>query len=240
MNFIKIPNLPKESVSLFIADTVIEGADVIRPAALSSLSPALSHHADLGICHIGENTAVCPPDSFDYYKEKLSPHGFQIIKGKTSLSCHYPKDSAYNVGIVGKKCFLNKNVCDAALFDILTSVGYEIVNVKQGYGKCSICPINENSFITGDMSIYKAGIACGMDVLLVANDGIELTGYSNGFFGGCTGLFDKNTLLINGELDFFPGGKKVMEFLNNKNISIKSLKKGALTDIGSIIPLMNT
>ncbi len=240
MDFIELPNLPTGKVSLYIADAKIDGATVIEPCYLPMLPPALSRHADLGICHIGKNIAVCPPDSYDYYNEKLSPYGFKIIKGKTNLACHYPKDSAYNVGIVGKKCFLNKNVCDPHLFDILTSVDYEIIDVKQGYGKCSVCPIGENAFITADMSIYKAAQKHAMDVLLVSNDSVVLSGYSNGFFGGCCGLADKHTLLINGEIGAFFGSERVINFLREKNISTKSLKKGALTDIGSILPLMST
>lgn len=225
-------------MKLFISNTEITDAVVIKPCKLNILPEALKYHADLGICIVSAKKAVCPPDSYEYYKEKLAPYGFKIIKGGTALDCHYPKDSAYNVCIVGKKCFLNKNVCDAVLLDILTSEGYEIINVKQGYTKCSICPIDDNSIITADNSIAKAAAECGMDVLLISNDGIDLPGYNNGFFGGCTGLYDKNTLLINGEIGKFPDGNSVKDFLDKKGISIKELKKGALVDIGSILPLI--
>ena len=238
MNYISTPNLPKGKVTLFIADTKIEGLPVIPPAPLNKLPSVLKYHADLGICLVSEKKAVCPPDSFEYYKEKLFTYGFEIIKGKTSLDCHYPDDSAYNVCIVGKKCFLNKNVCDKTLFDILTSEGYEILNVKQGYTKCSVCPVDENSIITADVSIAKEAKKHGMDVLLISNDGIELSGYNNGFFGGCCGLGAEDILLINGNIDVFSAGKSIKDFLNKKGIRVKSLKKGPLTDIGSIIPLM--
>lgn len=228
----------KDKAKLFIADTEIEGAVVIKPCKLNILPDALQHHADLGICIVAEKKAVCPPDSYDYYKEKLSLYGFEIIKGKNSLDCHYPGDSAYNVCIVGKKCFLNKNVCDTALLDILTSEGYDIINVKQGYTKCSVCPIDGNSIITADRSIAKSAEEHGMEVLLISNNGVELSGYDNGFFGGCTGLYDKHTLLINGEIKYLPDGDAIKEFLSKKGISIKELKKGSVTDIGSILPLM--
>ena len=238
MKHITLPYLPEDKVFLFIADTPIKGACVIPPARLKTLPKALQKHADLGICVFSENKAVCPPDSFDYYQKVLSPYSFEIIKGKTSLDCHYPKDSAYNVCIVGKKCFLNKNVCDSLLFDILTSEGYEIINVKQGYTKCSICPIDENSIITADISIAKEAKIRGMDVLLVSNDGIVLDGYDNGFFGGCCGLGGNSTLLINGDIEAFPDGNAVRDFLSKRNMQAVNLKKGNLTDIGSIIPLM--
>ncbi|MBE7032664.1 MAG: hypothetical protein E7406_00365 [Ruminococcaceae bacterium] len=232
------PYLPEEKVTLFIADTKIPDAAVITPPSIDVLPTAMRRHADLGIVIISSKKAVCPPETYAYYKNALSPYGFEIIKGKTHIESHYPKDSAYNVGIVGKKCFLNKKVCDKLLFDILISEGYEIIEVKQGYTKCSICPIDENSFITGDVSIYKAGKEEKMDVLLISNDNISLPGFSNGFFGGCTGMSSFNELLINGNVDTLPNASDMKNFLTKKNIKIRNLTEGEVKDIGSIIPLM--
>ena len=227
MTDIDTPYLPKKQVSLFIADTKIEIAPV-----------SMCRHADLGIVIVSSRKAVCPPESCAYYKDVLSPYGFEIIEGKTHIGSHYPGDSAYNVGIVGKKCFLNKKVCDKLLFDILISEGYEIIEVKQGYTKCYICPIDENSFITGDVSIYKAGKEEKMDVLLISNDNISLPGFSNGFFGGCTGMSSFDELLINGNIDTLPNASDIKNFLTKKNIKIRNLTEGEVKDIGSIIPLM--
>ena len=162
------------------------------------------------------------------------------IEGKSIIGSNYPGDSAYNVGIVGKKCFLNKNVCDGTLYDILISEGYEIIQVNQGYTKCSICPIDENSFITGDVSIARAGENSGMEVLLISNEGISLPGYKNGFFGGCCGMSDENELLINGDSDLLSDSAKIKDFLLSKGITIKNLRNGEVIDIGSIIPLMTS
>ena len=240
MNYITLPNLPKNKVTLFIADTAIPDAEVITPPEIKTLPPGISCHADLGICVVSGKKAVCPPETFEYYKEKLSPYGFEIIKGKTKITSNYPGDSAYNVGIVGKKCFLNKNVCDSQLSDILISEGYELVHVNQGYAKCSICPVDENSFITADKGIADCGEKKGMEVLLITNDSILLPGYKNGFFGGCCGLGGSDVLLVNGEIKTHPDYEKIVNFLQCKGIYIKNLKKGNIIDIGSILPLMTT
>ncbi len=234
------PYLPKEKATLFIADTNIPDATVIIPPEIECLPVSMRRHADLGIAIISSKKAVCPPESYAYYKNALSPYGVEIIKGKNYLGRHYPKDSAYNVGIVGKKCFLNKKVCDEVLYEIILSEGYEIIEVKQGYTKCSICPIDENSFITGDVSIAQAGEKAGMEVLLISNDNIALPEFPNGFFGGCCGMESKYELLINGDIDLLPDSKKIRDFLLKKNIQIKKLKEGEVLDIGSIIPLMTT
>ena len=232
------PYLPQKKASVFIADCKIENCIVISPPEISALPKGLIRHADLGICIVSEKKAVCPPESCAYYREKLSPYGFKILSGKSSIGSNYPSDSAYNVGIVGKKCFLNKSVCDEHLYEILISEGYEIINVKQGYTKCSICPVDEESFITGDKGIACAGENAGMNVLLISNDNISLRGYSNGFFGGCTGKSSKDELLLNGDINTLPDCERIKDFLKERNIRIKSIKEGEVTDIGSIIPLI--
>ena len=232
------PYLPHEKATVFISDAHIDDATVIAPPEISVFPEGLKRHADLGICIVSEKKAVCPPETCAYYREKLYPYGFKILSGKSHVGSNYPSDSAYNVGIVGKKCFLNKSVCDEHLYEILISEGYEIINVKQGYTKCSICPVDEKSFITGDKGIACAGEKAGMSVLLISNDNISLHGYLNGFFGGCTGMGAKDELLVNGDIDTLPDSKKIKEFLAERNIRIKSIKEGEVTDIGSIIPLI--
>ena len=218
------PYLPKNKVGVFIADTHIENAVVIKPPSVNILPESMRRHADLGIVIVSCKKAVCPPETCAYYRKALSPYGFEIFQGKSHLGSNYPQDSAYNVGIVGNKCFLNKNVCDDYLYEILIREDYEIINVRQGYTKCSICPIDENSFITGDISIAKKGIDSGLDVLLISNEGITLPGFSNGFWGGTCGLGAGDELLINGDIDTFPDADKVISFLKKKNILISSQK----------------
>lgn len=240
MKPVSSPNLPKGEVGVFIADTPISGATVIRPPKIEALPPSLSRHADLSITIVSSKKAVCPPESYAYYKSELSPYGFEILPGKTHIGCNYPEDSAYNICIIGKKCFLNKNVCDTLLYDILISEGYEIIHVNQGYTKCSICPIDENTFITADKGIYEQGKKLGMEALLISNEGILLPGYKNGFWGGSCGLASPDTLLVNGEVETIKSGNLIKEFLNKKGIKIKNLKKGEVIDIGSVLPLMAT
>ncbi len=234
------PYLPEKKVSVFIADAHIDGAIVIKPPEISILPKGLMRHADLGICFVSKKKAVCPPETCAYYSRKLSPYAIEVISGKCNVGSNYPSDSAYNVGIVGKKCFLNKSVCDERLYEILISEGYEIINVKQGYTKCSICPVDEVSFITGDKGIAVAGEKAGLSVLLISNDNISLSGYSNGFFGGSAGMRAKDELLINGDINTLPDCRRIKEFLEERKIRIKSIKEGEVTDIGSIIPLMTT
>ena len=112
----------------------------------------------------------------------------------------------------------------------------KIINVNQGYCKCSICLINQNSIITEDQSICNA-LKDKFDVLKINSGYVQLKGYNYGFFGGCTGLIDKNTLAINGEIKYHKDKDEMISFLKERNVQLVELKSGYLEDIGSIIPL---
>lgn len=232
------PYLPEEKATVFIADCSIDGAKTIIPPSIDELPQSMRRHADLGICIISENEAVCPPCTADYYKRVLSPYGFTITMGKSNPKSNYPYDCAYNVGIAGKKCFLNKDICDAVLMGRLQELEYDLIHVKQGYAKCSMCAVDENRVITGDVSIARAAEKNEVKVLFIPNDNIILKGFSNGFIGGCLGMADKNTLLVNGELELLDNANQIQKTLYDEGITPVAVKKGAVTDIGSIIPLI--
>ena len=197
----------------------------------------MQHHADLSFCYLGKGVAVCAPEAYDYYKEKLAFTSIELIKCEKEVGSNYPLDAAYNVAIVGGALYCKRTICDGVLLKVAQSMGYEIVNINQGYGKCSVCPVDEKSAISADMSFYKAATKKGVEVLLITNEGICLDGFTNGFFGGCAYMADKNTLCIKGDGKTLPSYEKITEFLKIRGISI-SVGKGAVTDFGSFIPIM--
>ena len=234
------PYLPACRASLFIGDCNIPNSKTIIPPRVSILPYSMQKHADLGICPVSIDTFVCAPETFSYYENALSGFGYKVVQGKMSVKSHYPGDCAYNVGIVGGRCFLNKDITDRVLISLLEENGYNLIHVRQGYSKCSICPIEENLIITGDPSILKEAERMGVEVIKCTNETIILEGFSSGFIGGCMCMQDKETLLINGELKDYKDGLYLSKKLEEKGISVVSLRKGALVDIGSIIPLMAT
>ncbi len=235
--YISIPFLPEARVTLAVGGFAPEGVKLIPPAVISSLPPALRRHADLGLCPIGGSEVVCPPCAVGYYEAALGPWGFTVIEGEVDPDSTYPADTAYNVVVAGKYALLNPKCCDRALLRLLEQ-RFEIVSVRQGYAKCSAAPISENALITADRSIYKAALRKGLDALLIENEGVSLPPYGCGFFGGATGMADKNTLAVNGCLSQMKSGAEIKKFLESKGIS--ALEIGSLPpfDTGSLIPLM--
>ena len=67
---------------------------------------------------------------------------------------------------------------------------------------------------------------------------MKIDKYDYGFIGGCCGLIDKDLLLFNGDLSMHSDFDKIKNFLYYNGVSYIDIKGKALTDIGSIIPIM--
>lgn len=236
MSFIKVPYLPKGNVRVAVGDIKIEGVKIIKPYKIDSLPKSMQHHADLSFCYLGEGIGVCSPEAYEYYKKELEFTSLKLIKGEKSVGSNYPCDAAYNIAIVGKRIFCRMDICDKVLLEKAKSMGYEIINIKQGYAKCSVCPVDEKSAISADMSFYKAATAQGLDVLLITNDNICLEGFENGFFGGCSYMAQKGVLSVKGDLKFLLQHSEIEEFLKKRKMSIKN-GSGKVFDFGSFIPI---
>lgn len=151
-----------------------------------------------------------------------------------SLDDKYPKDCMFNMVSAGATLITGKGgYFDDKLFESFDKIIY----VKQGYAKCSTIVVDENSFITGDESIYKALKDAKFNVLQVSNEGIYLNGFSNGFIGGCAGKLDKNILAFTGNMKEYTDYKNIKDFCSNLSVEIISLSNKPLYDYGGMLPV---
>ena len=96
--------------------------------------------------------------------------------------------------------------------------------------------MDENSIITDDISIYKRCLENNIDALFIEKDiNIKLKGFDYGFIGGCCGKIAKNILAVAGNYHSLTEKSKIDVYLKSKNIAVKSLYIGDITDIGTII-----
>ena len=210
------------------------GSTVIPTVKLDCLYDAVASHADMQIHYLGDNRFVCAPEAYEHYK-KLLPSGFELIKGSARLSSKYPDDIAYNAAAL-RNCVICKSRCTAIeILETYGSKGTDILNAAQGYAKCSTCVVNGHAIITADSSIASAAEKRGIDVLKIREGHIELRGMNYGFIGGASGLIERNVPAFNGELSTHPDGDNIRSFCKNHGAEVVELKKGILTDIGSII-----
>ena len=248
MSFLEIPNLPKKKVNLVLVDGRIEHdieeklmllkIDYIKTKPLNSLYPAISYHPDIFFHHLENNTIVYAPGVCKKILKKLYDLGFELLEGKSELASKYPKNICYNGARVGKYFFHNTKYTDDAIMNYLIKREIEIIHVNQGYAKCSISVVDENSLITMDRGIAKIAEKKRLDVLLIEEDRIVLEGLDKGFIGGSTFLIDKCKWAICGNIEKLKSEKKIRDFLHKKGMEIISLGNKNPVDVGSIIPLL--
>ena len=194
------------------------GFEISEFGPIEGLPEGIACHPDLVYCRLTQSSLFCGDESH--------------------LKPQYPGDVLYNACSTGKYFLHNLKYTAPELLEAARAAGLELIDIPQGYAKCSIAVVSENAIITYDRGIAAAIEAAGgiLDVLLVEPGHIELPGYSTGFIGGCTGLdFIHNELIFNGDLSLHPDGDSIREFVESHGVTIKDFPGRPLTDIGSII-----
>lgn len=211
------------------------GLEVIPTIRCQEVYDSIAYHPDIVIHPINHNTLIIAPNVFDYYKERLGKFNLKIIKGESPLTSKYPGNIAYNVGRLSKAAIHNFKYTDPVLKYYLEKEDLELINVKQGYSKCSMAIIGQDKIITADQAIYKKLSHLAYDCLLIQPGHIELEGQDYGFIGGSSGNLSKDLVVFAGSLDLHPDKEKIRKFIKENKKEVKFLSNKALKDLGTII-----
>ena len=211
------------------------GYSVIKTEKCNDLAEPVCGHPDMMVCKLSDIDFVVKTTLCGHFKVKFP--NLNIISGTTGLKPEYPFDIAYNSARIGKYLFCNEKYTDNTILKYCEQNRIKVLSVKQGYAKCSICEVSDNAIITADKGIYAVAKENDIDALLIENKGIVLNGYDEGFFGGATGLLEKDLLCVNGNLELHSDCKKIKEFCNKYGVNILSLSDEQIYDIGTIIKL---
>lgn len=237
MNVIKNPHLPSDEVTLFLCDNTLNlGSGYLPSFSLPSVLLGINSHPDMSFCPLYNGDVVVSKTGYDYYK-KILPECLNLIKGENDLKKEYPFDIAYNVVIIDGKLYGNLKYTDKAIIKYCQNKNIELVNVKQGYTKCSTLIVNEKSVITSDKKLNDIYMLNGLDSLFVSSDEIFINNFDHGFIGGCGGKISKDTVGFFGDITKHKDYLKINDFLTKRNIRHKMIISGPLFDYGSLIPL---
>ena len=242
--FLKNPNLPENKVTTVYADI----DDIALKNAFNKLSikvvnvnenPFLdnpvSKHADMLMNYIGKSTFLSDKNQVELCNFIENNNGKSVII--ENIKSPYPNDCLLNFADIGDYIICNKSILTSEIVDLLPDK--TIIDVKQGYSKCSVCICKHNTIITDDISIYNAVLKYdNINSLLIEKGSVSINKYDYGFIGGCCGLIDNNTLLFNGDLSTHSDFDKIKKFLYDNNVNYIDIKGKKLTDIGSVIPIM--
>ena len=112
-----------------------------------------------------------------------------------------------------------------------------MIACKQGYARCSVCVVDENSIITADRGIAAAARKNGIDVLMIRPGFIALDGFPYGFIGGAAFKIAADILSFTGTLDRHPDKAAIEDFLSAKKIKPVYITHYPIFDIGGALPV---
>lgn len=245
MNFIKNAYLPQSRVDYLIAGNGIKpfeielsnlNVNILKTEQNEFISKPVSSHADLVVNHLGNNNFLLEKGqtSLKFQLEK-SGAKCQIIEER--VSGDYPTDCLLNCIVTKSNIICNEKCVSKQIVEYAMRNQLQIINVNQGYSKCSICPVYENAYITDDIGIYNCLKAYNNDVLLVKKGSVKLNGYNYGFIGGCCGKLSNDIIAFCGDVKKHSDYNEIKSFTANYNINLLSLSNNDLIDIGSLIPI---
>jgi len=223
----------------------------------------LFYHPDMFCFNVEKRRAVSDSQTWIFYdavykinKNIIDKLNFDVIITKNPTSCEYPNNVELNAAMFGNNLICNVKYTNKKIIEYAKKTGKNIIDVNQGYAKCSVCIVDENSIITSDDSIYKKAVQNNINVLLIEKGHIDLAGYDYGFIGGCSGLItsvcsDSSTartpngvrlwrralLAFTGDIKFHPDYENIKSFCDNRGVEIISLSNKKLYDYGSLFKL---
>lgn len=182
------------------------------------VDPAISKHPDVFLCKMGVRD-----DSPIFFAES------------GDLGMDYPHDCAFNAACTGKYFIHNLSYTDEKLLIAAKAMDMKLIDVNQGYTKCSVAVVDENSIITYDEGIVQS---CKyypeLDVLKISPGFVQLDGYDTGFIGGTCGRVG-NEMIFNGDLFTHPDFNRIVSFIESRGLICRWFPDYELTDIGSIL-----
>ena len=202
-----------------------------------SLQTGVASHTDM-LIFIGFGRLFCHTSYYEenkYLIDSIAQKGhLALLLSNEIWAQDYPRDVLFNACMVGNKLVCNEKTVSKDILRAARDMGVEIVNVNQGYTKCSICNVSENAIITSDKHIANTCKIAGIDVLLISEGHISLPPYDFGFIGGTSGMCGDSVYFC-GSLSSHPDGDKINEFCTNHGKKAIPLSDGILQDVGSIM-----
>lgn len=214
-----------------------QGFTCIKIPKCISLYDAIDGHVDIQIAVLDKckKEVIIHKNMDENFKNLLISNSINFHETACSLNSTYPSNVILNALILEDYFIHNLKFTD---LNLIKRQNYKkLINVKQGYTKCSCLPVTEKAIITNDSGIYKVLSKEGFDILLLPPGDIELPGLDYGFIGGTGGMISETTMAFFGSLDHYIHGESVKNFLSKYNITPLYLKNSKLTDRGSLLTI---
>ena len=208
------------------------GMEVIKSPPCNNLYSAICGHPDIAAHFLDQKNIVLHKNVDKNFLQLLQKKELNIFFSQKMLKKNYPDNIFLNAVNLNNFFIHNLTHTDKFLLDSVKEK--KLINVKQGYTKCSTAIVSDRALITSDKGIATALENENMDVLLLPPGDILLPGLNYGFIGGTCGLISNTKLAFYGNLKYYLYGKEVINFLKKHDVEPVYLRDGKLIDRGSI------
>ena len=239
--FIETPNLPKGKATSLICgglnNELIEfltsrEIEIIYTEKNNYVDKSISDNCDISALYLG-NGKIIVDNQQKKLIETLKEKNLTVIESQKPVKDSYPDDIILNHAIVGGYIIGKKRYFDQSVVE--NTDKFNVIDVKQGYAKCSALVVDSHSIITDDKSIAENAVKNGLECLFIEKGDVHLDGHEYGFIGGASGKISENEILFFGDISKHRNYPEINNFLSCRNIEIISLSF-PLTDFGGIIP----
>ena len=146
----------------------------------------------------------------------------------------YPEDCKMNALCLGKRIFARLDSLSPAIKSAAERLGYELINVNQGYPACTTLALGDSHAITADRGMAKVLSASGITVTLISEGHISLPPHEYGFIGGAAGVSDGKVYFF-GDLLTHPDCEIIEKAIKEAGFEPVSLSREPLQDLGGMI-----
>lgn len=198
------------------------------------LDPRISSHPDL-VVTIVDNNLIIDEGASPRLFAQLDALELPYVRSSQPLKNEYPYDIAYNAVVTKYHLIHNLAYTNPLILQHCKNSGKTLVNVKQGYGKCSTVLLDDRHLISSDSGICRSvRDLADISILPVQPGFVELEGFDYGFLGGCSGVID-DTVVFHGDLSRHSDFHKIKEFIKAAGKKLLYFTDFPLRDIGSIL-----
>lgn len=217
-------NLPEKSLKI-----LKEYGKIVRTKSNKNLMKGLDTHTDILVHPLPSGELVVDRENLEYYK-KFFPDK-KVIPSHSILEKEYPKDVPLNAFTFKNYFIHNLKFTDKVLLDYYKNSGYEMINIKQGYGKCSSLVTND-FIITSDGGIYES-LKDFIPIYKINHGEIRLQNFNYGFVGGASGVLGKK-IFFTGDFSHHSSYEEILKIIKKYDYEIEILSKDPIEDYGSI------
>lgn len=217
-------NFPEKSL-----EKLKDYGKIVRTKSNKNLMKGLDTHTDILVHPLPSGDLVVDRENLEYYK-KIFPDK-NILPSHSILSKEYPKDIPLNAFSFKNYFIHNLKFTDKVLLDYYKNFGYQMINIKQGYGKCS-CLVTNDFIITSDGGIYGS-LRDFIPIYKINHGEIRLQNFNYGFIGGASGVLGKK-IFFTGDFSHHSSHEEILKIIKKYDYEIEILSDETIEDFGSI------